>query len=165
MPASAGLVLSAGDWNVSVHGDEMDADTLVKRITTNVVKLTVLPSGGVDGDAFPAFGGDIGARILASEEDRNTAEKDRAAAELLREEAETQREEDCAAAGSAANTAITNTLAAKTLCENATSAANTAAQSCNAATENIPTTVVELFSELGLVMEDGKLCVGVTRDE
>ena len=64
-----------------------------------------------------------------------------------------------------AQTAITNTLAAKTLCENATSAANTAAQSCNAATENIPTTVVELFSELGLVMEDGKLCVGVTRDE
>lgn len=53
------LNLSAGTWTVSVIGYELDGETLVKRITTDPLDITVVQAGYESGDPFPDTAGTI----------------------------------------------------------------------------------------------------------
>jgi len=48
IPASAGLNLTAGTWDVYVHGNKTDY-----RVTSNTIHITVDPSGVIDGEPLP----------------------------------------------------------------------------------------------------------------
>lgn len=51
---SAHLNLSAGAWELYIHGDLVgDMGRVVQRVTTVTAKLVVLPSGIMDGEPFP----------------------------------------------------------------------------------------------------------------
>ena len=70
-----------------------------------------------------------------------------------------------------ANTAAGQANSAATNANNAANAANTAAsnadaskKSCDEAVAALPNTVANMFGQLGLVVVDGKLCVGVERE-
>lgn len=47
------LNLTAGEWEVYLHGNEYKNGEVKKRITTNIVKFTVEPTGALDGEPFP----------------------------------------------------------------------------------------------------------------
>lgn len=79
--------------------------------------------------------------------------------------------EDAASAANAANTAKTNANDAASAANAATTKANTAAsnanaskKSCDDAVAALPNTITNMFGQLGLVVVDGKLCVGVERE-
>lgn len=70
-----------------------------------------------------------------------------------------------------ANTAAGQANSAATNANNAASKANTSAsnadaskKSCDDAVAALPNTVTNMFGRLGLVVVDGKLCVGVERE-
>ena len=47
------LNLSEGEWGVYLHGNEYKNGDVLKRITTNIEKFSVEPTGTLDGDPFP----------------------------------------------------------------------------------------------------------------
>jgi len=59
------LNLSAGEWEVSLHGNRFADGVTVQRITTDTAVLTVLPSGALDGEPFPEIPASVTEQILA----------------------------------------------------------------------------------------------------
>lgn len=59
------LNLPAGEWQVYIHGSKTVSTTLIKRITTEIVILTVEPSGVLNGEPLPLTPPSIGEQILA----------------------------------------------------------------------------------------------------
>lgn len=59
------LNLSAGMWQVYLHGNEFADGEVVERITTCVDTLQVLPTGSLDGEPFPEIPASETERILA----------------------------------------------------------------------------------------------------
>lgn len=47
------LNLGQGEWEVYLHGNKYENGDVVQRITTNVVKFTVEPTGTLSGEPFP----------------------------------------------------------------------------------------------------------------
>lgn len=47
------LNLSEGEWGVYLHGNEYNNGDVLKRITTNIEKFNVEPTGTLNGDPFP----------------------------------------------------------------------------------------------------------------
>lgn len=66
------LNLSAGQWLVWLHGNELAGGEVVERITTNVCTLIVEETGGMDGEVMPPVAPDVveqlAARISALEQ-------------------------------------------------------------------------------------------------
>lgn len=68
--AEDGLNLMAGEWSVGVIGFEAQGGEMVKRITSTVAKITVVPSTVEDGEPLPSLPS-YGEQILAEVEDIN----------------------------------------------------------------------------------------------
>ena len=69
------LNLTAGEWELYLHGNEYKNGEVKKRITTNVIKFTVEPTGTLDGEPFPEVEPSIVEEIeaeLADHEERIT---------------------------------------------------------------------------------------------
>lgn len=81
------LNLSAGEWEVYLHGAALSEGEVVRRITTQPQKLIVAASGVLDGEPLPITPPSVGEQILA------TAEQALAIAEELRAEANEQAQE------------------------------------------------------------------------
>lgn len=47
------LNLTEGEWELYLHGNEYKDGEVIKRITTNVIKFTVEPTGALEGEPFP----------------------------------------------------------------------------------------------------------------
>ena len=78
---------------------------------------------------------------------------------------------EATSAANNANTAAGQANSSATNANNAANAANTAASnavasknSCDNAVAALPNTIANMFGQLGLVLVDGKLCVGVERE-
>lgn len=70
------LNLSSGEWTVYLHGNEYRNGDVIKRITTNVAKFTVEPTGTLDGEPFPETDPSVVEQIaadVADHEERITA--------------------------------------------------------------------------------------------
>lgn len=83
----------------------------------------------------------------------------------------TQKITDCDTAAdgarSAANTAnasASNADSSASSANTAASTANAAAEACNTAVTQLPGQVTDVFADLGLTMQNGKLCVEVVRE-
>jgi len=63
------LNLSSGEWTVYLHGNEYHNGDVIKRITTNVAKFTVEPTGMLDGEPFPETDPSVVEQIAADVED------------------------------------------------------------------------------------------------
>jgi len=59
------LCLTAGTWNVYLHGNRFTDGTVSERNTTDVAVLEVLPTGTLDGEPFPEVPASEVERILA----------------------------------------------------------------------------------------------------
>ncbi len=59
------LCLTAGTWNVYLHGNRFTDGTVSERVTTDVAVLEVLPTGTLDGEPFPEVPASEVERILA----------------------------------------------------------------------------------------------------
>lgn len=62
--ADMGLNLTEGYWEVSVHGEIVEGDEIVKRITTNPIDLYVVQSGVIDGEPFPTITASVGEQYV-----------------------------------------------------------------------------------------------------
>lgn len=62
-----GLNLSAGEWDVWIHGALYEDNTLIKRITTNVKKIKVEPTGTED-EILPSIGPSVAEQAVAAAE-------------------------------------------------------------------------------------------------
>ena len=62
------LNLSAGEWEVYVHGDAIVSGETVRRITTRSCKMQVAESGVLDGEPLPISSPSVGEQILAKAE-------------------------------------------------------------------------------------------------
>lgn len=79
-----GLNLSAGEWDVWIHGALYEDNTLIKRITTNVKKIKVEPTGTQD-EILPSIGPSVAEQAVAA------AERAEAAADEAEDDAESAR--------------------------------------------------------------------------
>lgn len=59
------LNLSAGTWQIWLHGSGFADGEVIERITTSAAELTVLPCGNLDGEPFPEVPASELERILA----------------------------------------------------------------------------------------------------
>lgn len=110
----ANIILADGPWKVSVIGEKVVGDDLVKRITTDPQRIIMKKSGIKNGDPFPEITPTIGEQIV----ERAASEADRA------EEAAGQAAESAGVAESAANNASLFSENAKSQAERAESAEN-----------------------------------------
>ena len=62
-----GLNLSAGEWDVWIHGALYEDNTLIKRITTNVKKIRVEATGSQD-EILPSIGPSVAEQAVAAAE-------------------------------------------------------------------------------------------------
>ena len=76
-----GLNLSAGEWDVWIHGALYEDNTLIKRITTNVKKIKVEATGTQD-EILPSIGPSVAEQAVAA------AERAEAAADEAEDSAE-----------------------------------------------------------------------------
>ena len=76
-----GLNLSAGEWDVWIHGALYEDNTLIKRITTNVKKIKVEATGSED-EILPSIGPSVAEQAVAA------AERAEAAADEAEDSAE-----------------------------------------------------------------------------
>lgn len=76
-----GLNLSAGEWDVWIHGALYEDNTLIKRITTNVKKIRVEATGTED-EILPSIGPSVAEQAVAA------AERAEAAADEAEDSAE-----------------------------------------------------------------------------
>lgn len=67
-----GLNLSAGEWDVWIHGALYEDNTLIKRITTNVKKIRVEATGTED-EILPSIGPSVAEQAVAAAERAETA--------------------------------------------------------------------------------------------
>lgn len=72
---------------------------------------------------------------------------------------------DCISATTAANTAAAETSRKASIANAAADAANTAKEECNSAANALPGQIQKAMSEVGFVVEHGKICVKVERDD
>ena len=63
------LNLGKGEWEVYLHGNEYRNGNVIKRITTNICTLTVLPTGILNGDPFPEAEPSVVEQLIAHDED------------------------------------------------------------------------------------------------
>lgn len=63
------LNLTAGKWQVYLHGNEYNNGEVTQRVTTNEVTLYVEPTGTLDGEPFPEIPASVTEQILARLED------------------------------------------------------------------------------------------------
>lgn len=63
--ADRGVNLSAGDWEVFMHGNVFENGETKQRITTNTIKLTVQECGDLHGEPFPDTPPSSGEQIIA----------------------------------------------------------------------------------------------------
>ena len=61
----AHLNLDAGEWTVWIHGNRYADGIVVQRITTDKAKITVVPTGTLDGEPFPEMPASVTEQILA----------------------------------------------------------------------------------------------------
>lgn len=80
--AEKGLNLSAGPWQLYLHGTDDKDGTPVTRITTNAVSLNVLPSENLDGQPLPPL------PPTAAEQIEAVAQEAKAIAQSVRSEAD-----------------------------------------------------------------------------
>ena len=69
--AEDGLNLTAGKWKVSITGEKFEDNEVVKRVTTTIADITVLPSGVADGEPIPSLPS-YGEQILAEVQEVKT---------------------------------------------------------------------------------------------
>ena len=60
------LNLSKGIWSVYLHGNSIQDGQIVKRITTSIVKIQVLPTGILNGEPLPDIPASASEQILAT---------------------------------------------------------------------------------------------------
>ena len=72
---SVGLNLSAGEWDVWIHGALYEDNTLIKRITTNVKKIRVEATGSED-EILPSIGPSVAEQAVAAAERAEAAADD-----------------------------------------------------------------------------------------
>ena len=70
-----GLNLSAGEWDVWIHGALYEDNTLIKRITTNVKKIRVEATGTED-EILPSIGPSVAEQAVAAAERAEAAADD-----------------------------------------------------------------------------------------
>lgn len=82
-----------------------------------------------------------------------------------------QRITDCNTAADGARSAVNTANASASNADSSASSANTAAstanaaaEACNTAVTQLPGQVTDVFADLGLTMQNGKLCVEVVRE-
>lgn len=73
------LNLSAGTWNVYLHGNEFADGKVLQRITTNSEILCVEPAGILNGEPFPTVLPSAGEQIIAEAQAAETGAKEAAA--------------------------------------------------------------------------------------
>ena len=78
------LNLSAGKWQLYLHGNRYDGGTVVQRVTTEVKTFEVAPTGMLDGEPFPTVPPSAGEQIIAAAEQtvRNTLQEAKASGEF-----------------------------------------------------------------------------------
>lgn len=59
------LNLTAGKWQVYLHGNEYNNGEVTQRVTTNEMTLYVEPTGTLDGEPFPEIPASVTEQILA----------------------------------------------------------------------------------------------------
>lgn len=59
------LNLTAGKWQMYLHGNEYNNGEVTQRVTTNEVTLYVEPTGTLDGEPFPEMPASVTEQILA----------------------------------------------------------------------------------------------------
>ena len=115
-----GLNLSAGEWDVWIHGAKYEDNTLIKRITTDVKKIKVEATGSED-EILPDVGPSVAEQAVAA------AERAEAAADSA-EQSATGASESADDAVAAANSAEQSATNAATSESNAQTYANRAEQ-------------------------------------
>ena len=70
-----GLNLTAGEWDVWIHGALYEDNTLIKRITTNVKKIKVEATGSED-EILPSIGPSVAEQAVAAAERAEAAADD-----------------------------------------------------------------------------------------
>lgn len=126
------IVLSDGPWKVSVIGEKVVEDDLVKRITTDPKRIIIKRSGIKDGDPFPGITPSIGEQIV----NRAAAEAEQASyAAGEATQAAGSAEQAAGSAAGYAQTARTNAVAAETYAVNASRKAVEAEKAANNAKE------------------------------
>lgn len=60
------LNLSSGTWKIYVHGNRFMEGEVVERITTDVARMYVAPTGILDGEPFPTVPPSAGEQIIAA---------------------------------------------------------------------------------------------------
>lgn len=63
--ATQGLNLGEGIWEVYLHGNAFDGNTVTQRITTSITEISVKPTGILDGEPLPDITASEGEQILA----------------------------------------------------------------------------------------------------
>lgn len=119
-----GLNLSAGEWDVWIHGALYEDNTLIKRITTNVKKIKVEPTGTQD-EILPSIGPSVAEQAVAA------AERAEAAADDAEDSADRAGNYADLASTEATNaqTAAANALGYVNICANYAAGASNSASS------------------------------------